>query len=360
MSPYSLALLMVLVQTLVLTASDLVVENRRYYILLSDSTKVFITPLHEGAGQNLVVFSPDSSHLAYTRTCGYGFEAEGRAVYICKPDGTGRTFIFRQPFHIGKLYWEQIQGKSILVFYNNSGGVDVGKNFRVYDLMNRHLVFETAGYIWDRQGLCFQLGSEDYSDSAKTKTVCIDTCIASEMLEPDDGSTYVKGDSVLNRCDNADSVLLTAQSLITILGNAKPDAQMAEITDALLSPNRKMLCLVANIGHNLIGVYDRAKAESIYRENSPFTTQRDFVWSGDSKKIAYILEFGDGYDYRNPDSNMVVVLNLETNRRFTKTYRGNHTILDLHWSPDSDTLLYEFKPDWSSFSEIKPIIVGEN
>ena len=357
---YALAMITVVVQALVLAASDLVVENRKYYIILPDSTKVFITPFHEGGGQNLVVFSPDSTHLVYTRSSGLGFESEGRGVYICKPDGTGRIFIFRQEFHIGKLSWKQIHGKDILVFNNGSGGMDVGKNFRVYDLENRRFIFMTAGDIEQAQGLCYQLSSEEYGRPRKSRIICLDTIIVPDMLDVQDGITYVKGNQVFNRLKRTDSLLLSSDELLSALGDSLTNPSSIEITEALLSPNRKMLYVAANIGQSLLGIYNRAKGQLIYRENPAFTTQRDIVWSGDSFKLAFVLEHGDGNDFRNPDSNTVVVFNSNNNGRFAKTYSSHYSIIDLHWSTNSDTLLYEFKADWSTMSERESIFVGDN
>jgi len=76
-------------------APELISENGFYYVIQPNGGKTAIVAEHEPQAPNIAQVSPDGQYVFYTTANGLGFESEGRDLYYCKIDGTGRTFIHK-------------------------------------------------------------------------------------------------------------------------------------------------------------------------------------------------------------------------------------------------------------------------
>jgi hypothetical protein len=125
---------------------EIVLENNMYYVIHTDGEKVSIVSSQASGGPWIeVIFSPDSSYVAYTADNGSGWEGQGRDLYYCKTDGSKRTLVVSTSAGIGRLNWVKTQGKQYIVFLQHAGGMEDMGHVKVYDFDKHHVVFDTLG-----------------------------------------------------------------------------------------------------------------------------------------------------------------------------------------------------------------------
>jgi hypothetical protein len=125
---------------------EIVLENHNYYVIHPNGEKVSIVSSQAPGGPWIeVIFSPDSSYVAYTADNGTGWEGQGRNLYYCKTDGGERTLVLSTSAGIDALSWVKTDEKQYIVFVQLAGGAEDMGHPNVYDFEKHQIVFDTLG-----------------------------------------------------------------------------------------------------------------------------------------------------------------------------------------------------------------------
>ncbi len=124
---------------------EILLENRVYYVIHPNGEKVNIVSSQALGGPQIeIIFSPDSSYVAYTAYNGTGFEGQGRDLHYCRTDGSEGTVVLSTSAGIHDLNWLKTGEKQYIVFVEwESGGQDMGL-VKVYDFVEARTVFDTV------------------------------------------------------------------------------------------------------------------------------------------------------------------------------------------------------------------------
>lgn len=125
---------------------EIVLENDMYYVVYPDGKKVSIVSSRSPGGPLVeIIFSSDSSYVAYTADNGTGWEGQGRDLYYCKIDGSERTIVLSTSAGIGGLSWVKTEEKQYIVFGQLAGRAEDMGHVKVYDFEKHQIVFDTLG-----------------------------------------------------------------------------------------------------------------------------------------------------------------------------------------------------------------------
>lgn len=142
---------------------EIVLEDYWYYVIHPDGKKVSIGPYRTGGEPRVeVIFSPDSSYVAYTIGNGTGWEGQGRDLCYCKTDGSERTVILSSDASIRYLYWIKVLEKEYIVFVHWATGFEGMGHVKVYDFHQHQIVFDTLGTSLVRIGDTAKFLVSDY------------------------------------------------------------------------------------------------------------------------------------------------------------------------------------------------------
>lgn len=125
---------------------EIVLDDNWYYVVHPDGKKVSIASYRTGGEPRAeVIFSPDSTHVAYTEDNGTGWEGQGRDLRYCKVDGSDRTTIVSTSASIRYIDWIRVSGNEYIVFVEWAAGTEGTGHVKVYDFGRREMIFDTLG-----------------------------------------------------------------------------------------------------------------------------------------------------------------------------------------------------------------------
>lgn len=277
----------------------IVKENRRYYVLFPDNNKVEIAKEHEGGAPNVVILSPDSKYVFYTRGNWLGFESSGKDLFYCRPDGTERTFLRKLGGSVVNVQWINKDGHNYILFSEVAAGLG-WETADLYDFDNRKLILKIRDWRLERieESLCFTI--MDYSGkSEKGSKICLDSLLF--LSDPHKYGVEVYGANV-----RPDLIFLSTRLEPFFDPTMKwYNGDEDEITKRIFggighlsgSPDKKRTAYWINKdSKSWVGVLNKDTKEFQFMDSLTTGKYADnFVWSYDGTLLGFVKTFPKGY-----------------------------------------------------------------
>ncbi|MCK4384771.1 MAG: hypothetical protein KAW52_00770 [candidate division Zixibacteria bacterium] len=336
---------------------EIVLEDYWYYVTHPDGKKVSIVSTRTGSSPRVeVIFSPDSSYVAYTADNLLGWEGQGRDLCYCKTDGSERTVILSSTASIRELNWVKMSEKQYIVFVQWALGFEGMGHVKVYDIDSKEIVFDTLGSQLRRIGSSAQLLVGDYPFSEK-RAYTLDLEKIVPRASKFDSAAEAVANTAFRPCAYVSDVQTTFEAEEVVVGfipeawphypynesryiDLVPDwPEFTRVTSYVLSPNHRFVAFSAT-GKRFTcnGVIDKKTNKTYPLRFFLSSFDGEPCWSPNSQYVAFINLAGDYLKYINVFSMDSVLSFKYPMIAQTKFNSAKDKLFKICFSPDSDTL----------------------
>lgn len=334
----------------------IILENGYYYTQLETGQKYKIVGGWEPQAKNTIVLSPDQEYVAYTTNNYLGFESWGRDVYLCKINGTERTFLHKFGNPVDTLQWVSIGGKNF-IFAVSPGCEIADGGISVIDLESKNVILNLFGDSLSRilDGDCYQISCKYGAVPKGGERICSKELLAIEGTDSSntdfstswgDGDVYVstQRESILRMRDLPSLAESLGKDFRHFIGD-----RYFHVSVIVPAPERSRIVFVGEVVENrwFFGVFNMNGRKLVLFDYSDNQTFSNPLWSPDGRRLAIFRKsdwdrYFDFYEIDDKgEMNLIKTYRVETDRPLS----------DFRWSDDSKKFYYSYL--FSNFQKVQ-------